>query len=83
MAEMLDFNDVKGRLGVSESTLVNMILFEKFPMQKNSENTYEMSVAEFDEWSTGAATEKDAKKSMRESKFNETPAKKTSAKKSK
>lgn len=72
MAEMLSFNDVKGRLGVSESTLMNMILFEKFPMQKNNENVYEMSVGDFTEWSNEAAAVKKepSRRTMIESKFN-------------
>lgn len=79
MAQMLDFNDVKGRIGVSESTLQNMILFEKFPMKKNSENVYEMSLEDFEKWSSGTAEEKKVeKRSMTESKFNK---KKTASKK--
>jgi len=51
MSETLSFNDVKGRLGVSESTLMDMILFEKFPMKKTDDSVYEMSEQEFQGWS--------------------------------
>ncbi len=75
MAEMLDFNNVKGRLGVSESTLIKMIQFNGFPMKKNAQNVYEMSLSDFSKWSTGAAASEDevsakVPQSMTESKFN-------------
>ena len=58
MPEMLYFNDVKSRLGVSESTLMDMILHRGFPMVRNAEGTFEMTDKDFVNWSNPAPVEK-------------------------